>query len=247
MHDKEYGKYIPEILYKFLPAERASDALPKLANGTLRATQPAALNDPFECATLCEEAIIPGQDQTWNNLTKEELSSRVGIISLSHSPLDPRMWTYYADEGRGIAIGYHVPTLQENTIGRGHLGQVVYWDMQHGKQTYVVAKDEWSLYKNLYLRKGNGWIHENEWRIIIKLEDTIDTGKFDRTMHPINLLSIPNEAVVMLYYTERTDKDLIQDLQTRLKNPRNKYGTESAQKLAQDNLKYEFKVASDPE
>ena len=243
MYDNEHGMHTPEILYKFLPAERAFDALPELFNGKLRATQPGALNDPFECATLCEEAIFPGQNQAWNNLDKEELSSCIGIISLSNSPLDTRLWTYYADAGRGVGIGYHVPTLEEHINGRGHLGQIGYWEEQVGKHTYIIAEDERSLYKQLYLKKGARWIHENEWRIILKLEDTIDTGKLDRTMHSINLLSIPNEAVVKLYYTERTNKDLVKELETRLKNPENRYGTESVQQLVQDDRQYEYRVS----
>ncbi len=242
MYDNEHGIHTPEILYKFLPAERAFDALPELSDGTLRATQPNALNDPFECATLCEEAIFPGRGQEWISLTKKQLSSCIGIISLSNSPLDPRLWTYYADEGRGIAIGYLAPTLEEHVDGRGHLGPIEYWDMQTGGHTHIIAEDEWSLYKQLYLKKGDIWIHENEWRIIVKLEGTINTNKLDRTMHSINVLPIPNEAVVRLYYTERTDRNLVKELESRLKHPENRYGAESAQQLVQDSPQYEYRV-----
>ena len=241
MHANEHDIRTPEILYKFLPAERALDALPELSDGTLRATPPGALNDPFECTALCEEAILAGRDKKGISLTKEELSSRIGIISLSHSPMDPSLWTYYADEGRGIAIGYHAPTLEEHINGRGYLGEIEYSNMQD-KHTYIIAEDEWSLYKQLYFTKGMDWMHENEWRIIVKLGDTIDTNKLDRTMHSINLLSIPNEAVVRLYYTERTDKILVATLDTRLKNPENRYGAESAQQLIRDDLQYRYKA-----
>ena len=46
----------PAVLYKYLPADRALEALPEDGNGALRATQPAALNDPFEYATYCDTA-----------------------------------------------------------------------------------------------------------------------------------------------------------------------------------------------
>ena len=39
-----------EVLYKYMTAERVLTCLPEVGDGTLRATQPAALNDPFECA-----------------------------------------------------------------------------------------------------------------------------------------------------------------------------------------------------
>ena len=40
---------IPSLLYKDVTAERALACLPEVGDGTLRATQPVALNDPFEC------------------------------------------------------------------------------------------------------------------------------------------------------------------------------------------------------
>ena len=40
----------PRTLYKYMTPQRALNCIPEVGNGTLRATQPAALNDPFECA-----------------------------------------------------------------------------------------------------------------------------------------------------------------------------------------------------
>ena len=51
----------PRVLYKYLPSERAIKVLPEDGNGALRATQPAALNDPFKCATRCS-AVYPSDD-----------------------------------------------------------------------------------------------------------------------------------------------------------------------------------------
>ena len=41
-----------DILYKYVTPERALTCIPEVGDGTLRATQPAALNDPFECAAV---------------------------------------------------------------------------------------------------------------------------------------------------------------------------------------------------
>ena len=40
-----------QFLYKYVSSERVLTCLPEVGDGTLRATQPSALNDPFECAT----------------------------------------------------------------------------------------------------------------------------------------------------------------------------------------------------
>ena len=52
----------PTVLYKYLHANRAAEVLPEGGNGALRATQPGALNDPLECATLCG-AVYPSEDK----------------------------------------------------------------------------------------------------------------------------------------------------------------------------------------
>ena len=48
-HDKDE----PTVLYKYLPAQNTSHALPQSGNGSLHATQPATMNDPIECLTIC--------------------------------------------------------------------------------------------------------------------------------------------------------------------------------------------------
>ena len=40
------------ILYKYITSQRVLTCIPEVGDGTLRATQPAALNDPFECAVV---------------------------------------------------------------------------------------------------------------------------------------------------------------------------------------------------
>ena len=52
----------PPVMYKYLSADRAVEVLPENGNGALRATQPASLNDPLECATRCS-AVYPTEDQ----------------------------------------------------------------------------------------------------------------------------------------------------------------------------------------
>ena len=39
----------PMLLYKYMTEDRALACLPEVGDGALRATQPASLNDPFEC------------------------------------------------------------------------------------------------------------------------------------------------------------------------------------------------------
>ena len=58
----------------------------------------------------------------------------------------------------------------------------------------------------LLSRKSGHWSYENEWRLIVELNRTIGTGETELLQHgqPINLVQVPNEAVVSVYYTERS-------------------------------------------
>ena len=49
-----------DVLYKYVTHQRALTCIPEVGDGTLRATQPAALNDPFECA-VATDYCIPGE------------------------------------------------------------------------------------------------------------------------------------------------------------------------------------------
>ena len=49
-------------MYKYISADRAAAVLPENGNGALRATQPAAFNDPLECATRIS-VVYPSEEK----------------------------------------------------------------------------------------------------------------------------------------------------------------------------------------
>ena len=58
-----------DILYKYVTSRRALTCIPEVGDGTLRATQPAALNDPFECA-VTTTYVIPDEAEENRELAK---------------------------------------------------------------------------------------------------------------------------------------------------------------------------------
>ena len=62
-----------QILYKYVTAERALTCLPEVGDGTLRVTQPSALNDPFECSI--SKAFAEDAEEIANKKLAEVLSS----------------------------------------------------------------------------------------------------------------------------------------------------------------------------
>ena len=62
-----------DLLYKYVSAERALTCLPEIGDGTLRATQPSALNDPFESSVY--KLFVEQVEEEGNRRLSEVLTS----------------------------------------------------------------------------------------------------------------------------------------------------------------------------
>ena len=62
-----------DLLYKYVSAERALTCLPEIGDGTLRATQPSALNDPFESSVY--KLFVEQDEEDGNRRLSEVLTS----------------------------------------------------------------------------------------------------------------------------------------------------------------------------
>ena len=252
-----------EILYKYVSAERALLCLPEIGDGTLRATQPAALNDPMECAVVAgsprgdqegregelAEALTRINDATpvsetdvgqakdtygslfLKELLAQQLSQRFGIVSFASDPRHPLMWAHYTVDGSGFAIGYDSKQIRALTDRADSLLPVRY---QKGPFPLVVDASQVFTEGNanaLLSFKSDHWIYEGEWRLIAELSETIGTGYNDRHGYSINLLRVPNPAVVSVYYTERTPVEDVAAIEGRLSNKNNRYSALRPTKL----------------
>ena len=79
--------------------------------------------------------------------------------------------------------------------------------------------------------------------MIVELNDTIGTGETDRHGQPVNLVRVPNEAVVRVYYTERTPPESLETIRNRLANDNNRYETDSPRKLVMSSTSYGYEEA----
>ena len=87
----------PTVLYKYICSERALEVLPENGNGALRATQPASLNDPLECATRCS-AVYPSESEEVQEILEAlnwigpEHSLKKSDVQLSRRELGTQAW-----------------------------------------------------------------------------------------------------------------------------------------------------------
>ena len=91
--------------------------------------------------------------------------------------------------------------------------------------------------------KSDHWRYESEWRLIVELDQTIGTGLPDTRGLPVNLVRMPNEAVVRVYHTERTPVGAVENVRERLQNPNNRYGTKRLTKLIASAEQYGYEDA----
>ena len=239
----------------------------------MRATQPSALNDPFECAVL--KVFIEDSEEEGNaefsriltslnptrpvseldvaearkkygslylrELLSKQLSKRFGIVSFANDPRNPLMWSHYTVDGSGFVIGYDMTQLIKLSSREGHLRPVVCSHKLTFIDGYPVLNE--GIINALLSFKSDHWSYEQEWRLIVHLNETIGTGNADRHGQPINLLRIPNEAVVRVYHTERTPIEAVNEVRKRLQDSNNRYRAKHPIKLVQSESEYGYKNA----
>ena len=74
----------------------------------------------------------------------------------------------------------------------------------------------------------------------MEMNNTIGTGESDRHGQPINLVRVPNEAVVKIYYTERTPLETVKTICHRLASSNNRYNVGSMRKLTMSSGSYGY-------
>jgi hypothetical protein len=116
----------------------------------------AQLNDPFEFLG----ADLSDRDRRASlSRTKVALSEKHGLLCFAKSWHNPVQWTHYADNHRGLCLGFDIPD---------HLPRQV---------SYVNSRFNWpsvideSFMVQLLFTKFSHWSYEDEYRLYTTLED----------------------------------------------------------------------------
>ncbi len=266
-----------ETLYKYVTPLRALACIPEVGDGTLRATQPASLNDPFECAVkpvyvfreeteenrelakvlteinkskpVTEEDVQHARREHGSLFTRqlitEQFSTRFGIVSFTKQPRHPLMWSHYTTDGSGFVIGYDFAELEKIAGLLGHLRKVTYSEEPAVICGPIVVVSPDSNLPILLSVKSDHWSYEDEWRLIVELSKTIGSGERDNHGQPVNLIQVPNKAVVSVHYTERTPREAVTLIRDRLADRNNRYQAEKPRKLVMSSMTYGYEEAED--
>ncbi|MFM5754127.1 DUF2971 domain-containing protein [Aeromonas veronii] len=203
------------------------------SNPTVRLSVPMHLNDPFEssiCNTICEDIKFNYDQENKANIGRRIFNiiirsqvNQYGIVSLSETSRNLLMWAHYADEHRGICIGYKDDFLDsmEKPIDTNHGGhfkptRVMYDTIRYYKESdnKKGLPEPSELCFKILTNKSDDWIYEKEHRCIVPLfwADYIKySGKLPRHIaRAIDIYS--NEININIenkneYYFDNLDND----------------------------------------
>ncbi|EPU3916920.1 DUF2971 domain-containing protein [Aeromonas hydrophila] len=172
---------------------------------TIRLSSPAILNDPFE-GIINSDATGEFMKTDMNlqqlhfifgpplieKIKKQNLLSSIsalGIVSLSETPRNLLMWAHYADEHKGICIGYKPDFLSsvvyadENGNYKNTTPLKVNYDTMRPKvipfnESQTNINKIYDRLKKQLLIKSDEWIYEKEHRCIVPIS-CADYLKYD--------------------------------------------------------------------
>lgn len=148
-------------LYKFINAQYGLEAI---RDRQLKVTRIDELNDPFEFLGL----DLPREGRRVLTNMKKKLSTNMGLICLSSSWQNPLMWAHYADNYKGVCLGFDISESIEFT-------KVSYDNDERptlekiGLRSLSESKTE--VFRTLMYSKFKAWEHEDEYRMFATLEE----------------------------------------------------------------------------
>ncbi len=169
------------LVYKYRSGEDRD--IKALENNQYWASSIEELNDPCEATTDTKKikkvlnyigqkvGAKTGEDfELINNNTDEVLSmdNKMGIYSLSKTPLDELLWAHYANSHKGFCIEYDLEVLLKND-GSNHIHS---FPVSYSKKPPsigfldIIRDEQNSMIKKFAFHKSKRWEYEQEHRIV---------------------------------------------------------------------------------
>ena len=156
-------------------------------------------------------------------MARDQLSRRYGVTSFSSRRNDVTMWSHYADDCKGVVIGYNVDHWVKHLLGTSILRQVRYAEKLPMVMGPLVVNQENAF--AFMSSKGLAWEYEKEWRLITEL------SKVRETKVGVSVVDVPQESVSSILVTDRTPPDVVATITARLTNPSNAYRISGIDKM----------------
>ena len=156
-------------------------------------------------------------------LVCDQLSKRYGVTSFSARNNDVKMWSHYADDCRGVVVGYNVDHWVRHLVGTSVIRKVTYAD-----RPPLVLGPRVLNQENAYVFmscKGVSWEDEWEWRLITEL------AKAQPASGGVVVITVPQQSVSSVVVTDRTPEDVVDRIVGRLNDSSNGYRVSRIDKM----------------
>jgi Protein of unknown function (DUF2971) len=157
------NKQSTQIYYHFLSTEHAID---DLENKRIKISTINSLNDPFE---LLPYLRFPYAKRQQYYKIRKNLIRKWGFVSFSTKWEEPLLWSHYAERHAGIALGFNIKKTKDRFIK-------VEYDRSPLRKQIELTDDKIEnekLFLNLAKIKYGKWEYEEEFRLIVSLNDVI--------------------------------------------------------------------------
>lgn len=151
-------------VYKFLSKRWALDAL---RTRQLKIARLDELNDPFDLSPFDTSTHLANLMMT---LTLDDMAKRFGVVCFSASWTDPVIWAHYAEQHRGICLGFDVPDNCCKPIA------YVPDRLPFPTLETMTADERFAAAQLFLFTKFSSWAYENEVRVSLLLDPTTEAN-----------------------------------------------------------------------
>ena len=207
----------PPILYKYMSFESAEKVL---MSNLIKVTPPNEFNDPFDilpggysgdtkkaaesyCTTNPEKFENKLKNRKFTEL-QNKFSKDFGIISLSENKNNILMWSHYADNHKGVVIGFKTEKFDKIPMKVEYKNERVNIPLDDEK-----AHEYRQAVLNTLKTKYKDWIYENEYRCLLELKNCTENngmyfmelkGSITKVVSGFNMNNI-NKDIIKLIVT----------------------------------------------
>ena len=203
------------IVYKYMSPERTE----VLENTSIRFTQPNLFNDPFESLPNLSEQRQQGADLARAKFSEipsdslarilekfdreilnvpEQVGDHLIALCLTKNSNNALMWSHYADEHRGYAIGFDSDSdfFKPGNYGiRYGLKQVKYSSERQDVSAKQSIDDILNDAEELFFTKSKDWEYEEEFRVLADPRQADNSSIQDANGNTLYLFEFPADVV----------------------------------------------------
>jgi hypothetical protein len=145
------------MLYKYRGLTNLQFALDIFINKRMFAASFESLNDPMEGHYVYDVGTLtPSEVRKIYSLKKQ-----FGVLSLSRTPSNMLMWSYYAESNSGMAVGIEVADKATKTVTIDYVDDL------------MLEKNNDDVPMRILSKKLKPWAHEQECRVFTRGNDYV--------------------------------------------------------------------------